>query len=377
MSERPKILFVVTEDWYFVSHRLALAVAAQAAGFDVTVATRVGRHGETIRVSGIRLVPFGLARSYGNPLREILSLVRLYRRERPDIVHHVALKPIVYGAIAARIARVPAQVNAVVGLGWLFTSTKGVMRLVRPAARWVLATLLRAPGTLTIVQNPDDRALLIRSRLPESRIRLIRGAGVDTNVFAPVPEPAGQVCIVLAARMLWDKGVGEFVEAARLVRQAGVGARFALVGNPDPDNPASVPEATLRKWHGQDGIEWWGRRDDMPSVFHAAHIVCLPSYYREGLPKVLLEAAACGRPLITTDAPGCREVVQDGDNGILICPRDAQSLAQAIEILARDERLRQSMGKRGREIILKDFSSQQVVRETLAVYRELVPTSVR
>ena len=367
-----KLLFVVTEDWYFVSHRLALAAAAQAAGFEVVVATRVGRHGEAIRAAGLRLVPFGLARTYGNPIREILALVRLYRRERPDIVHHVALKPIMYGAVAARLARVPAQVNAVVGLGWLFTSAKGVMRLIRPAARWTLALLLRTRSSLTIVQNPDDRALLIRSHLPESRIRLIRGAGVDTRVFAPAPEPAGPVCVVLAARMLWDKGVGEFVEAARLIRQAGIQARFALVGDPDNDNPASVPEATLRSWHGQDGIEWWGRRDDMPSVYHAAHIACLPSYYREGLPKVLLEAAACGRPLITTDAPGCREVVQDGDNGILVTPRDAQSLARAIGKLIEDEKLRRTMGKRGREIILKDFSSELVVRETLGIYRELV-----
>ena len=365
-----KLLFVVTEDWYFVSHRLALAVAAQAAGFEVAVATRVGRHGETIRAAGIRLIPFGLARSYGNPLREILALIRLYRRERPAIVHHVALKPIVYGAVAARIAGVPAQVNAVVGLGWLFTSAKGVMRVVRPAARWILASVLRARGSLTIVQNPDDRALLIRSHLPEGRIRLIRGAGVDTTVFAPAPEPAGPVCVVLAARMLWDKGVGEFVEAARLVRQAGVEARFVLVGDPDPDNPASVPEATLRSWQGQNGLEWWGRRDDMPRVFHAAHIVCLPSY-REGLPKVLLEAAACGRPLVTTDAPGCREVVLDGENGFLVPIQDATGLAAALCKLIHDGPLRSHMGRRAREVVLKEFSNEHIFRQALTIYREL------
>src|SRR5690349_21404674 len=346
-AESMKLLFVVTEDWYFVSHRLALAVAAQAAGFEVAVATRVGRHGDAIRAAGIRLVPFGLARAYGNPLREIVALIRLYRRERPAIVHHVALKPIMYGALAARIAGVPAQVNAVGGLGWLFTSATGVLRLIRPATRWILASLLRTRRSLTIVQNPDDRALLVRSHLPESRIRLIRGAGVDTAVFAPAPEPGGPVCVVLAARMLWDKGIAEFVEAARLIRQAGVQARFALVGDPDPDNPASVPEAMLRFWHGQDGVEWWGRRDDMPAVFHAAHIGCLPSY-REGLPKVLLEAAACGLPLVTTDAPGCREVVRDGDNGLLVPPRDPASLAGAIRKLIQDKTLRQTMGKRAR-----------------------------
>ncbi len=365
-----KVLFVVTEDWYFVSHRLGLAAATQAAGFEVAVATRVARHGEMIRAAGIRLVPFTLTRTYGNPLKEIGALVRLYRRERPDIVHHVALKPIVYGAVAARIARVPAQVNAVVGLGWLFTSAKGMMRLVRPVARWILASLLRTRHSLTIVQNPDDRALLVRSQLPESRIRLIRGAGVDTAVFAPAPEPTEPICIVLAGRMLWDKGVGEFVEAARLIRQAGVQARFALVGDPDPDNPASVPEVTLRNWHGRDGIEWWGRRDDMPSVFHAAHIACLPSY-REGLPKVLLEAAACGRPLVTTDAPGCREVVRDGDNGMLVPVRDATGLAAALTNLIHDAPLRAQMGRRAREIVLKEFSNERIFGQALAVYREL------
>lgn len=367
-----KLLFVVTEDWYFVTHRLPLAMAAQKAGFEVAVATRVGEYGETIRAAGIRLIPFGLARRRGNPLREVAALVRLYCRERPDIVHHVALKPIVYGALSAWLARVPAQVNAVAGLGWLFTSTTGMMRMVRPAVRWTLAWLLNARGSLTIVQNPDDRALLIGTYLPENRLRLIRGAGVDTTSFHPVPEPSGSVCIVLATRMLWDKGVGEFVEAARLLTQAGVKARFVLVGDPDPGNPTSVPIATLRAWHGDNGLEWWGRRDNMPDVFRSAHIVCLPSYYREGLPKVLLEAAACGLPIVTTDAPGCREIVRSGDNGFLVPMRDTQALAHALRILIEDEGLRVKMGRRAREIVLAEFSQEQVIAETLAVYRELI-----
>lgn len=356
----------------FVSHRLPLAVAAQAAGFKVTVATRVGAHGETIRAAGIRLIPFALSRRGGNPLREVTALVRLYRREQPDIVHHVALKPVMFGALAARLASVPAQVNAVAGLGWLFTSTHGVMRLVRPALRWLLAWLLSARSSLTIVQNPDDRDLLIRAHLPESRLRLIRGAGVDTDTFHPLPAPSGPVCIVLAARMLWAKGVGEFVEAARLLTQAGISARFVLVGDPDRDNPASVPEFTLRAWHGQNGVEYWGRRDDMPGVLHAAHIVCLPSY-REGLPKSLLEAAACGLPIVTTDAPGCREIVRNGDNGLLVPVRDAQALADALRSLIDNPALRAEMGLRSREIVLAEFSREQIIAETLAVYRELTP----
>lgn len=372
MNMNPKLLFVVTEDWYFVSHRLPLAVAAQKAGFDVAVATRVGKYGEVIHAAGIRLIPFSLSRKHGNPIREVAALLRLYRRERPDIVHHVALKPIVYGTVAARLARVPAQVNAVAGLGWLFTTTNGLMRLVRPTARWILAWLLNVQGSLTIVQNPDDRALLIRSHLPESRIRLIRGAGVDTTSFRPVPEPSGDVCVVLASRMLWAKGLEEFVDAARMLAQEGIRARFVLVGTPDLGNPASVSEATLRAWHGRNGVEWLGWRDDMPAVFRAAHIACLPSYYREGLPKVLLEAAACGLPIVTTNTPGCREVVRDGENGYLVPVRNTQALALALRALINNPALRAEMGRCAREIALAEFSQDYITSEVLTVYGELL-----
>ena len=372
MNMRLKLLFIVTQDWYFVSHRLPLAVAAQKAGFDVAVATHVGAAGQRIRDAGIRLIPLSLSRHGGNPLLEVAALVRLYRRERPDIVHHVALKPIVYGSFSAWMAGVPAQVNAVAGLGWVFTSTKGMMRLMRPVVRRALAWLLNAQGSLTIVQNPDDRALLVCTRLPEARLRLIRGAGVDTTLFHPVPRPSGSVCIVLASRMLWDKGVGEFVDAARLLMQAGISARFVLVGDPDPGNLASVSVATLQAWHGHNGVEWWRHREDMHEVFHVAHIACLPSYYSEGLPKVLLEAAACGLPIVTTDAPGCREIVRDNDNGLLVPVRNAEALARALHHLIDNAALCAKMGKRGREIVLAEFSQEQVIAETLEVYRELI-----
>ena len=367
----PKLLFVVTEDWYFVSHRLPLAVAARKAGFDVAVATRVGGHGEMIQAAGIRLVPFGLSRHRGNPLREVAALVRLYRHERSAIVHHVALKPVIYGALAARLAGVPHVVNAVAGLGWLFTSRGLVARTLRPVICKLLSWLLGAPHSRTIVQNPDDFGLLIKMGVPENRLRLIRGSGVDTEIFIPVLEsPPEPVTVLFSARMLWDKGVGEFVEAARLLTQAGVKARFVLVGDPDPGNPASVSEATLRTWHGQNGVEWWGRRDNMPEVFRVAHIVCLPSY-REGLPKVLLEAAACGLPIVTTDAPGCREIVRDGDNGFLAPVRDAPALAVALRSLIDNVALRTEMGRRARAIVLAEFSQERVIAETLAVYQEL------
>ena len=364
-----KLLFVVTEDWYFVSHRLPLAVAAQAAGFDVAVATRGGQQADVIRNSGIRLIPFSLSRRGGNPLRELMSLWRLYRSEKPDLVHHVALKPVMIGSLAAWLARVPAQVNAVAGLGWLFTSSSGIVRLIRPALRWILAHLLNREHSQTIVQNPEDRALLVRSGVPARRLRLIRGSGVDTQAFYPVMPPPGPVCIMLTARMLWDKGVGEFVEAARSLTVSGVDARFVLVGEPDPANPASVPEPTLRNWHGKHGVEWWGRRDDMPAVLQAAHIACLPSY-REGLPKSLLEAAACGLPIVTTDAPGCREVVRDGVNGLLVPVRDSAGLAAALRKLIDTPSLRREMGAQSRLRAELEFAQETVIAQTLAVYRE-------
>lgn len=370
MSPRSRLLFVVTEDWYFVSHRLPLAAAARAAGFDVAVATREGQHADIIRNAGIRLIPFALSRRGGNPLREIIALWRLYRREQPDLVHHVALKPVMYGSLAAWLARVPAQINAVAGLGWLFTSSGRGMRLIRPALRSILAHLLNHPHSLTIVQNPEDRALLERSGMSSARLRLIRGAGVDVQFFYPALPPAEPVCIVLASRMLWDKGVGEFVEAARRLTEAGVVARFLLVGDPDPANPASVPESTLCSWHGKHGVEWCGRREDMLVVLQSAHIACLPSY-REGLPKFLLEAAACGLPIVTTDAPGCREVAQDGTNGLLVPVRDAAALAAALRKLIDDAELRRRMGAQSRLRAETEFGLETVIAQTLAVYREV------
>ncbi len=370
---RVKLLFVVTEDWYFVSHRLQLAVTAKQVGFDVSVATRIGKHERTLRKAGIRVIPLSLSRRSGNPVREITALIRLYRTERPDFVHHVALKPVVYGSLAAQLVGVPAWVNAVAGLGWLFTASTQRARIIRPWLQWGMGRLLSHSHSLTIVQNPDDAALLEHSGIPGSRLRLIRGAGVDVNRFRPVDLSCRSVPVVmLVARMLWDKGVGEFVEAAKLLHNQGVRARFVLVGAPDPANPASVPEAVLRGWHEKNGVEWWGQRMDMAGTYRQAQIACLPSYYREGIPKSLLEAAACGLPIVTTDAPGCREVVHHEDNGLLVPVKDPDALARALHRLIVDEELRHRMGARGRQRAETEFSQEQIHEQTLAVYRELL-----
>lgn len=365
----PKLLFFVTEDWYFCSHRLVLAVAAREAGFDVTVVTRVREHGEIIRRAGLGLIPFEISRRGMNPLREWRALAHLftiYRREKPDLIHHVAIKPVLYGTLAARLAGVPHIINAMAGMGWLFTSAKLTARLVKPLVRLTFRILLRQSSV--IVQNPDDAALVAGMGLRD--VHLIRGAGVDTQVFHPEPEPDGPLLLVLPARLLWDKGVGEFVEAARQLKAWGIVARFALVGAPDSENPAAVPETQLTAWQDEGVVEWWGQRTDMPQIFAQAHIVCLPSFYGEGIPKSLLEAAACGRPIVTTDAPGCREIVQDGDNGLLVPLRDVPALTEALARLIAAPDMRRRMGERGRALALGGFSQERVIAETLAVYRE-------
>lgn len=372
VSQKKKLLFFVTEDWYFVSHRLPLAIAAREVGYEVTVVTRVAEHGNAIREAGLKLIPIELSRRGKNPILELMliyHLTALYRCEKPDIVHHVAMKPVLYGSLAARFAGVPHVVNALAGLGWLFTSHSRLASVLGRGVRFALEWLLNR-GTV-IVQNPDDLQWLADIGIEQSRTQLIRGSGVDVNRFAPTPEAEGAPVVVLASRMLWDKGVGEFVAAARDLKRQGIIARFVLVGDPDPANPASISQVLLDDWKKEGAIEWWGRRDDMPQVFAQSSIVCLPSY-REGLPKVLLEAAACGRAIITADVPGCREVVRDGDNGLLVPVRNVAALADAMTRLLTNATLRQRMGERGRQRVVGKFSQERIIDQTLAVYRGLL-----
>jgi glycosyltransferase involved in cell wall biosynthesis len=365
----PKLLFFVTEDWYFVSHRLPLAVAAQKAGFTVSVATRVRAHGEPIRAAGLNLIPFENERTSVNPLREfatLLRFIRLCRRERADIAHHVAMKPVLYGSIAARLAGTPRVINTLAGMGWLFSSGSSGARWLKPLVRRALTLLLRS-GTV-LVQNPDDASLLVQMGVPQGRICRVPGSGVDLARFIPQPEPAGSPLVVLAARLLWPKGVGEFVAAARLLRARGVEARFALAGDPDPANPSSVTRQDIDAWVREGAVEHLGWVQDMPRLLAASSIVCLPSYYGEGIPLALIEAAAAGRPIVTTDMPGCREAVRDGDNGLLVPPRDATALADALARLLGDPALRAQMGLRGRLRAEQEFGADRIIRQILALY---------
>ena len=368
-ARRPTLLFVVTEDWYFCSHRLAMASAAGRAGYDVALVTRVARHGERIRQAGIRLIPFEFARGRINPLigvRTIARLAAVYRRERPDIVHHVALEPVLYGSVAARLSGVTSVVNALTGFGWLFTSHSLTARLLKPLIRASLRRLLRP--TWVIVQNREDAAL-VRS-WGVSRLHQIRGAGVDCALFQPGDRSAGVPLVILPARMLRDKGVLEFVAAARSIRQAGLDARFALVGSSDPDNRNAIPVAQLEAWRHEGVVEWWGHRDDMTVVYQQADIVCVPSY-REGLPKSLIEAMAAGCPVVAADVPGCREAVRHEHNGLLVPAREAEPLARALTRLLCDPVERRAMGRAGRQEAMAGFSQGQVIAETLRLYAEV------
>ena len=371
-----KILYLVTEDWYFWSHRLPLARAARDEGCEVIVATRVQDFGEKITREGFRLIPIRLRRANRNPLKEvfsILELIKIYRAEEPDLVHHVALKAALYGTLAARVARIPAVVNAFAGMGYAFSSSQTRARLVKPLIRTAFQMILKVRNGRVIVQNPDDLELLMEANiLQRENARLIRGSGVEPERFASKPELPGDPLIVLASRMLWDKGIGEFIGAARKLLAAGSKARFVLVGKTDPDNPASVPIGTLRGWQEEGTVDWWGYQEDMPAILSKAHVVCLPSFYGEGVPKVLIEAASCGRPIVTTDTPGCREIVREGENGFLIPPRDIPALAGAIQRLIDDPSLRKKMGERGREMAIRDFSLKRVVSETMGLYKELL-----
>ena len=365
-----RLMLVVTEDWYLWSHRIGLAVAARDAGYEVTVATRVGEHGQGIRSHGLDLIHVDFARGLLSPranLRTLRQLCAVYRRWKPHLVHHVAVQPVVLGSVAAALSRVPTTVNAVTGLGTALMADGVKSRLARPLLRSALGWALRRSRSHTIVQNPDNARFVESLGVPRERISLVRGAGVDIRWFRPQPEPEGPVRVTMVSRLLRDKGVREFVDAAALVRDARDDVVFTLVGTPDEGNPSSVSSRQVRSWADAGLLEWWGYREDVADVLARSHIAVLPSY-GEGMPKTLLEAAACARPIVATDVPGCRDVVRHGANGLLVPARDARALADAVMALADDPPRRAAMGAEGRRRAEEEFAAARIHRETLEVY---------
>jgi glycosyltransferase involved in cell wall biosynthesis len=368
-----KILLFANTDWYLYNFRLALATALRARGDKVVLVSPEGAYVSRLQELGFRWVRFPLARRGLNPLVEISTIVRLvglYRREKPDLVHQFTVKCVLYGSFACFLLGIQSVVNSVEGLGYVFTEGIGTRRLLRGLVKMIYRLVL--PPTWVIFQNPDDRSFFMKNHLANpKRLVIIRSAGVDILKFSPHPELKGPPLVILPARLLWDKGVGEFVTAARQLQAAGMRARFALVGDNDDGNPASVQFAQLQDWQKESVIEWWGWKENMDDVYAQAAIICLPSY-REGVPKTLIEAAACGRPIVTSDVPGCREVVRHGENGLLVPARDADALAKALMDLLQSPITRSEMGKRGRIIADREFSIDLVISQTFAVYQSCI-----
>lgn len=368
-----KILYLVSEDWYFVSHRLPMARAARSAGYEIHVVTRVDTCGEDIQREGFRLHPIHWRRGNMNPLRLLsaaLETRRVYRRINPDLAHHVALVPTLIGSLAA-LGLPVIRLNALAGLGYAFTSETTKARALRPFATLLLGWLLKRPRTAVLVQNPDDYAVVAKLGVQKDNITLIPGSGVDTQLLMPMPEPTGPFTIAFVGRLLDDKGVRTLVRAHALLAQRGLTIRTLLAGEPDPSNPASIPDQVLADWRRVPNLQLLGHVEDIRSVWDRAHAAVLPSR-REGLPKSLLEAAACGRPLIATDVPGCREIARNNVNALLVPPDDADALANAIEALMNDRDLRARFGKASRKIAVDEYSSHRIGDLIATLYSRLL-----
>jgi len=375
-AARPKILFVVAEDWYFWSHRRPIATAALQNGYEVFVATRVGNCGEKIIEAGFHLLPLRLNRSsYSlfHELRTVAELRRIYQREKPDIIHHIALKPILYGSMAALGSRRVQVVNAFAGLGYLVSSPSFKARALKQVLWKMFRFLLNRRNSFLLLQNCEDRDLLVAEvGVRPEKTTVIRGSGVDVNEFQPTDEVPSTPIVLLSSRMLWIKGICDFVEAAKLLRTRGINARFVLAGDTDPGSPGAIPREKLQEWQNAGPVEWWGHQQSMSGMVQQAALVCLPSHGGEGVPKALIEAAAGGRAIVATDVPGCRDIVRHGTNGLLVPPKNPVALADAIDRLLKDAPLRAEMGRRGREIAVNEFSEEKVIQQTLALYHRLL-----
>lgn len=373
-----KVLLFANSDWYLFNFRRSLAQALRDAGHDLLLVSPDGSYGPKLRELGFNWIPAPMARRSLNPFREALLvdwLRKLMVKHQVDLVHSFTIKPAVYGSLAARLARVPARVNAVAGMGYVFTSNDVRALTLRPVVRGLMKVALGGSGSRLILQNPDDVNLFGKTRIVlNQNIRLIPGSGVNCERFSPGPagsqQKSGPFRVLLAARLLWDKGLQEFVEAAEELARSGRSIEFLVAGEPDPGNPAAVPEDVLDDWGASCIVKLLGHVEDMPTLLRSVDVAVLPSY-REGLPRGLIEAAACEIALITTDAPGCREVVTDMVDGLLVPIRDSKALASAIARLQDDEPLRRRLAAAAHRKAQEQFDERIVIQKTLSVYKEL------
>jgi glycosyltransferase involved in cell wall biosynthesis len=372
---KPVLAYAVTEDWYFLLHRLPMARAAKRAGYDVHVVTRVDKGEAAIKAEGFQVHALGWRRGSLSPfafLSNIFSLRHIYRAIAPDIVHHVALQPIIVGSLAA-IGLSCMRLNAFTGLGFAFSSKTIKARLLRPLLRRLLRVLLRSPQAAVLVENPDDKTAVQYMGIAADNITVILGSGVETDRFTPLPEPGGPIVIGFAGRLLAGKGVRTLVEAHDHLAGRGIGVQLLIAGSPDPLNPVSIPQREIDSWAARPGIEVFGHVADIREIWKRAHIAVLPSRGGEGVPMSLLEAAACGRPLIATDVPGCREIARHEVNALLVPLDDAEALAAAIGRLSEDHDQRRRFSAAGRQLVENEFSAAKVGEQIVALYDRLAP----
>jgi glycosyltransferase involved in cell wall biosynthesis len=374
-----KFVFYANTDWYLYNFRLSTALRLKAEGHEVVMLSPPGDYGERFAAHDLRWIRLAMDRASLNPFREVAlirTLTKVLRQERPDLLHNFTVKCAVYGAIAARAARVPAVVNAVAGMGYVFASDRMLARGLRPIVKLLMRGTLGGKQSRLILQNPDDADAFLRALLvPETHIRVIRSSGVNLERFLPiVPQSELRpLRVLLAARLLWEKGIGEYIEAARRLRAQGRNIQFVIAGSPDPGNPRSVSREQVEGWVAEGLVDWRGHVDDMPVLMRSMDVIALPSYYREGVPKSLIEAAACGLAVVTTNLPGCRDVVSEhGVDGLHVEPRCAQSLADRLAQLDDDRDLVRRLGECARRKAMEHFDEQMVIRRTIEVYDELL-----
>jgi glycosyltransferase involved in cell wall biosynthesis len=376
--KQKKILFFANTDWYLYNFRLALARELRRKGNEVVLVSPPGPYGKKLCDEGFVWLPFNFSVRSMNPFKElgvIRQLIALYRREKPGLCHHFTIKCVLYGSIAAYFSGKTPVVNAVTGLGHIFTDNGFKTLLLRPIVRKLYRFIfsLNARNMRVIFQNAEDRAFFIRAGMvPESHTRLIRGSGVNCEQFHPGDgqRDGGPVQILFASRMLKEKGIRELIEAAAILKEKGITAKFVIAGEAYPENPSSLTEREIERIKDAGDVNYVGHVDDMPTLIRKSDIVVLPSY-REGTPKILIEAAAMGKPIIATDIAGCADLVRHNVNGFLVPVRDAQALSDALLTLISDSGLRESFGRMGREIVLNEFAEDIVISKTMEIYREL------
>lgn len=373
-----KILLVANTDWYLYNFRLSLVEELTGDDFEVVFVCPVSEYSDQIRAAGFRLIPWELERQtapFWAELRSVFNLYKIYRAEKPCLVHHFTIKPVLYGTLASRLARTPAVINSITGRGYVFQGSDGKALLLRPFIEWMFRLVYKGLNVGTTFENSADRAFFTESGLvPAQKNWLVNGVGVDTAWFNYTPEqPSDRPLVIFPGRLLWSKGVGVLISAARILKNR-LPVRVVLIGRPDPGNPETIAEEVIRAWEKEGVVEWWGWQSNMREIYQKSHVVVLPSM-GEGLSKALLEALSCGRPIVATDVPGCREVVIPGVTGYLVPLNDPLALAERLEKLCRDPELRCQMGLAARRLAEEEFTDVKINRDIRQIYQEMMECS--